>query len=292
MGRQVRVVNRSGVGNGLLPEVAQVVAADVTNADQARRAAQGASVVYHCLNAPYHRWLELFPGLQAGVLDAAQTVGARLVAMENVYMYGQVDGPMTEDLPYNTHTRKGRLRAELSRQLSEAHEAGDVEVAIGRASDFYGPAVESALSDRTFRPLVEGKAAEMVGDPDVPHSYTYIDDVGRGLAILGTHDKSFGEIWHLPVAPAWTTRQIVEKAFELAGKPTKTRIMGGLMMRIGGFFVPEAREMVEMMYEFKAPFILDSRKFQKMFGGAPTPIEDGLQRTVAWYQDLHNAERD
>jgi nucleoside-diphosphate-sugar epimerase len=158
-------------------------------------------------------------------------------------------------------------------------------VAIGRASDFYGPAVESSLGERTFGPLVAGKAAEMVGDPDMPHTYSYIDDVGRGLAILGTQDQALGEIWHLPNAPAWTTRQMVEKAFELAGLPPKMKTMGGLMMRVGGLFIPEAREMVEMMYEFEAPFVVDSSKFQKAFGEGYTPLEEGLRHTVVWYQD-------
>ena len=292
MGKQVRVVSRSGQATGLVPKAAEIVAADVTHEEQAQRAAQGALVVYHCLNAPYHRWLELFPDLQAGVLAAAESTGARLVALENVYMYGLVEGLMTEDLPYTAHTRKGRLRAELSRQLSQAHESGQVEVAIGRASDFYGPAVESALGERTFGPMVEGEAAEMLGDPDTPHSYTYIDDVGRGLAVLGTHDEALGEIWHLPNAPAWTTRQMVEKAFELAGLPPKMKTMGRLMMRIGGLFIPEAREMVEMMYEFEAPFIVDSRKYQKAFGEGYTPIEDGLRDTVAWYRDAYEKAED
>lgn len=284
MGRRVRAVNRSGASNGLLPAEIEVVAADVTDVRQAQRAAQGASVVYHCLNAPYHRWLEMFPGLQAGVLAAAESNGARLVALENVYMYGQVDGPITEEMPYKTHTHKGRLRAELSRQLSQAHEAGRVEVAIGRASDFYGPAVESALGERTFGALVAGKPAEMVGNPDMPHSYTFIDDVGRGLATLGTHPQSFGQIWHLPNAPAQTSREMVEQAFEIAELPIKTLTMGGLMTRIIGLFIPEVREVVEMMYEFNAPFIVDSSKFQNAFGGGYTPIEEGIQKTLAWYQ--------
>jgi len=292
MGKQVRVVNRSGESNRLLPDSVEIVAANVTDIPQAQRAAEGATVVYHCLNAPYHRWLELFPGLQAGVLAAAESAGARLVALENVYMYGQVDRPMTEDMPYNAHTRKGRLRADLSRRLTEAHETGQVEVAIGRASDFYGPAVESALGERTFIPLVAGKPAEMVGNPDMPHSYSYIEDVGRGLATLGTSEGTFGQIWHLPHAPALSTRQIVGKAFEMAGLPVKTRTMGALMMRIGGLFVPEAREVVEMMYEFNAPFIVDSSKFQKSFGSGYTSIEDGLRRTLAWYQELHGAASD
>jgi nucleoside-diphosphate-sugar epimerase len=280
------------VSNGLLPDTAEVVAADVTDTTQAQRAAEGAAVVYHCLNAPYHRWTELFPDLQAGVIAAARSADARLVALENVYMYGIVEGPMTEDLPYKAHTRKGRLRADLSRKLTEAHETGQVEVAIGRASDFYGPAVESALGERTFGPLVAGRPAELVGNPDMPHSYSFIEDVGRGLATLGTTDGTLGQIWHLPNAPAVSSRQMVEKAFAMAGLPVKTRTMGALMMRIGGLFIPEAREVVEMMYEFNQPFIVDSSKFRKAFGAECTSIDDGLRRTLAWYQSAEGEARD
>jgi nucleoside-diphosphate-sugar epimerase len=214
-GKQVRAINRSGRRNALLPEGVDVAAADVTDPASARRAVEEAAVIYNCLNAPYHRWEEMFPPLQNGILQAARDAEAKLVVLENLYMYGLVDGPMTEDLPYKAHTRKGKLRARLSRELSEGHERGDIQVAIGRASDFYGPGVvESALGERTFAPLVSGKPAEALGNPDHPHSYAYIDDVGRGLAALGQRSEAFGEIWHLPHAPAISTREMLKIAFE------------------------------------------------------------------------------
>ena len=92
------------------------------------------------LNPGYQSWAELFPPLQDSVLAAAEATGARLVAMENVYMYGPTGGrPLTEELPYAATTRKGRTRAQMAEDLLEAHRRGRVEVAIGRASDFFGP---------------------------------------------------------------------------------------------------------------------------------------------------------
>ena len=128
-------------------------AADVTDPEAAVDAAKGASVVYQCVNAPYTQWPELFPPLQRGVLAAAERTGALLVALENLYGYGPTGGrPMTEDLPLAATTVKGRTRAVMTAELLAAAEAGRVRLAIGRASDFFGPGVTqgSTLGERVF----------------------------------------------------------------------------------------------------------------------------------------------
>ena len=127
--------------------------ADVTDPQAARDAAKGASVIYQCLNAPYPQWPELFPPLQRGVLGAAEDSGALLVSLENLYGYGPAGGrPMTEDLPLAATTVKGRTRAAMTAELLAAAEAGRVRIAIGRASDFFGPGVTegSTLGERVF----------------------------------------------------------------------------------------------------------------------------------------------
>src|SRR5215208_259395 len=193
-GRQrVRMVNRSGRGS--VPEGVEVVGGDATDGAFAREVSEGASVVYFALNPPYDKWPGLFPGLQAGVLEGAASAGAKLVAMENLYMYGPTDGhPLTENLPYASNTRKGAVRAKMSEKLMEAHTSGRVRVAIGRASDYFGPGVlVSAAGEQVFGRAVRGKSAQVAGDPDQPHTYTYAPDVGRGLVILGEREEAFGE---------------------------------------------------------------------------------------------------
>src|SRR5918998_6059462 len=157
---RVRMVNRSG--RARVPEGVEVVGGDTTHEAFAREVSQGASVVYFALNPPYNKWPELFPPLQAGVLEGAASAGAKLVTMENLYMYGPTDGrPLTEDLPYAPNTRKGRVRATMSQELMEAHTRGKVRVAIGRASDFFGPRVlASAAGEQVFSRAVQGKSAQ------------------------------------------------------------------------------------------------------------------------------------
>jgi nucleoside-diphosphate-sugar epimerase len=182
--KRVRIVNRSGRAS--VPEGVEVVGGDAADPTFTREVSEGASVVYFALNPPYDKWPELFPGLQAGVLEGAASAGAKLIAVENLYMYGPTDGRLlTEDLPYAPNTRKGTVRARMSQELMEAHTGGRVQVAIGRASDFFGPRVlTSAAGEQVFGRVVEGKSAQVAGDPNQPHTYTYVPDVGRGLVIL------------------------------------------------------------------------------------------------------------
>jgi nucleoside-diphosphate-sugar epimerase len=284
-GERVRIVNRSGRAS--VPEGVEVVGGDAADPTFTREASQGASVVYFALNPPYNKWPELFPPLQAGVLEGAAAAGARLIAMENLYIYGPTDGrPLTEDLPYAANTRKGRVRARMSQELMEAHKSAKVQVAIGRASDFFGPRVlASAAGEQVFGRAVEGKSAQVAGDPDQPHTYTYTPDIGKGLVILGEREEALGRAWHLPSPETLTTRQFVEMIFEEAGKPARIQAAPKIVLRVFGLFNPIIRETIEMRYEFDEPFVLDTSDFTRTFGDHATPLKEAIGDTVRWYRD-------
>jgi nucleoside-diphosphate-sugar epimerase len=282
-GKQVRVVNRSG--SAAAPAGVEVVRGDAADPASVRAAMAGAAVVYQCAQPPYHRWPELFPALQAGIVAGAAAQGAKLVVAENLYMYGLADRPMTEDLPNAATTRKGRTRAAMSEALLAAHRRGELRVAIGRGSDFFGPGVvESLLGERVFGPAAAGKAAQAIGNPDLPHTYTFIDDFGRALATLGQHDRALGQIWHVPNPETLTTRQVITMIYEELGLPPKISTVSRTMLRLAGLFVPGARETVEMLYEFEHPFVVDSGKYVQAFGDHATPMRDAIRQTVAWYR--------
>jgi nucleoside-diphosphate-sugar epimerase len=285
-GKTVKMINRSGKRPAGMPESALVVAGDVFDAALATDLAKGATHVYQCTNPAYDKWVEQFPTLQANTLEAAAATGAKYIVMDNVYAYGDTNGqPIREDLPYNAHTKKGTLRAKMAQDVMAAHQAGKVSATIARASDFYGPGVlDSSGGDRMFGFAVEGKAASAVGNLDAKHSYTYIDDVGKALMILGERDEAPGKAWHVPNADALTTRQFINLIFEELDQPAKMSAMGKMMMRLGGLFIPAARETVEMMYEFEKDFIVDGSLFTKTFGLQVTPYRDGVKATVAWYK--------
>jgi nucleoside-diphosphate-sugar epimerase len=283
-GQRVRLVNRSGRANA--PEGVELAAGDATDPATTRDLCRGAAVVYNCTNPPYTKWPDLFPPLQAGVLAGAASAGARLVVMENVYMYGPTGGrPLTEDLPYAATTRKGRVRAKMAEELLAAHQAGRVQIAIGRASDYFGPrGLLAAMGERVFYPALAGKAAQAMGNLDLPHTQSYLPDIGQGLAILGEREEALGQAWHLPSPETVTTRQFIELVFEETGQPPKVQVLPKFMLKILSLFSPMMRELDEMLYEFEEPFILDHSKFEQAFGNHATPLHEAIRTTIAWYR--------
>ncbi|MEI7769432.1 MAG: NAD-dependent epimerase/dehydratase family protein [Chloroflexales bacterium] len=282
-GHAVRMINRSGKADA--PTGAAVIPADAYNPASVRSVTQGATAVYQCAQPGYAEWGAKFPPMQAAIIAGVAAVGAKLIVAENLYMYGQVDGPIHADLPYAAHTRKGRVRAQMAEQVAEAHCSGKLRTTAGRGSDFYGPGVRgSALGERVFLPALAGKAAQATGRLDMPHSYTYIGDFGETLAILGEREEALGRHWHVPNAAPITQRELIGMIYHELGLAPKMSGVGRVMMAAAGLFIPEARETVEMMYEFERPFVVDSSACEAAFGQRPTPLAEGIRRTVAWYR--------
>ena len=280
----VRAVNRTGQRPELLPADVELIVADASDAAQLTVAAQGAAVVYQALNPAYHQWHQHFPGLQAAALAAATATGARYVSIENLYMY-DASKPITEDSPIAPRSRKGALRARMAAEVMAAHRRGEIRATALRSSDYYGPGVlGSALGEIVFGNLVSGKKAQVGGSAVQPHSWAYIEDVGRAAALLGTRDEALGQAWIAPHAPACTQGEMVEKAGRVLGIVPRVTVVSPFMMRLAGLFIPAARESVEMMYEFTEPFVVDSSRMQRAFALEPTALDMAVERTANWYR--------
>jgi len=284
-GESVRLVSRT-------PDREQIdgvepIAADATRVDELAVAVQGATTVYHCANAPYHRWAQELPPLWHGILEATRRAGARLVVGTNLYALGRpADRQLDASSAFAPCSRKGSIRADLEREALAAHDGGDVPVALVRASDFYGPGVrDSVIGERFIGAAVSGKPASMYGEPDVLHSYAYLPDFGATMAAIGVTGESgdFGRSWIVPHDAPVTTRELEAKLARLVDG-ARVSFMGKVMLRFGALFVPAAREMIEMLYEFEEDFVVDSSETESRFGLEATPIDTGLARTVAWFR--------
>jgi nucleoside-diphosphate-sugar epimerase len=284
-GHRVTIVNRSGQGE--VPAGATLAGADLYDPQQVQALATGAAAVYQCAQPAYHEWITKFEPLQTAIIEGvAAAAGAKLIVAENLYMYGAVAGPIHEDLPYTAHTRKGRVRARMAEQVAEAHRSGKLRTAAARGSDFFGPGVlGSSLGERVFPPALQGKPAQFLGRLDQPHSYTFIEDFGETLAILGERDEALGRHWHVPNPPAMTQAELAQLIAAELGRPLKTTTIGRVTLTLAGMFMPGARETVEMLYEFEQPFVVDGSRFSDAFGLTPTPLVEALHRTLAWYRD-------
>jgi nucleoside-diphosphate-sugar epimerase len=244
----------------------------------------GAAVVYHTASAPYHRWPELLPPLMRGVLDGAAAAGARVVYADNLYAYGPIDEPLTENLPARATGPNGRVRTTLAETLLNAHTAGTVQTTIGRASDYYGPfGRQSTAGERLFEPALVGKPAQLLGNPDLPHTFTYLPDFARGLVTLGTHDAALGEVWHLPSAETLSTREFAGLVFETAGQPLRLRVLPSALLAVAALFSPNLRAVKEQQYQREGPWIVDHSKFARAFGAEVTPHREAMAATLDWY---------
>lgn len=288
-GKRVRVVRRS---TGSVAPGLELVSGDITDQAFAVRATEGAAVVYDCMNPPYHRWADQLLPMARGALAGARSAGAKLVALDCLYMYGRPTGPMNEAHAHTPCSKKGALRVALSDLRRGAHARGEVALAIARASDFFGPDLpNSAFSDRFYTRALAGRAVECMGDPDMPHSYTYVPDVVRTLARLGAEDAAFGEVWHVPSLPVLTTRVLNARYGQALGLDVRTARVPKLMLRAIGLFSPFMREVHEMVYQWEVPFVIDDSKVRRVFGLAPTPLAQALSETAAWARTRYGIAR-
>ncbi|MET0391319.1 MAG: NAD-dependent epimerase/dehydratase family protein [Polyangiales bacterium] len=287
-GHAVRVVQRTR-RNESRSNVTRL-AGDVHDAAFRAEAARGASVVYDCMNPQYHQWQELLLPLGAASLDVAKLARAKLVALDCLYMYGIPSGPIREDSPRNPCSKKGELRVRLEALRMAAAKSGEVQLAIGRASDFFGPGLPNSLfAPRFWQRLEAGKALECPGDPDMPHSYNYADDVAQGLATLGSDPRALGQIWHLPASSASSTRELFEHIGRAYGKPAKVRPIPQWLVQTAGLVVPMMREVAEMTYQWQHPYVLDDSRFRSTFGVEATPISQAVFSTVAAVRGIQRA---
>ncbi len=281
-GKRVRVVSRSAHPAAGAIESVQ---ADATRSDDLVVALAGATVVYQCAQPAYTRWAQEFLALQTAILDATAHAGADLVIADNLYMYGDPGGAViTEASPETPVSKKGSVRKAMADAALAAHHEGQLRVAISRPSDYFGPAHDQS-SKAIFTAALRGKPMQFLGNLDAAHSLSYYPDAARAMATLGTTGNGWGSVWIPPVQPAVTQREFATRVWRLAGNDTAPRVtaLGRRVIALAGLFVPAARELPEMAYEFERPFVVDSSRFERAFGAAPTPMDQAIQATLDHY---------
>jgi nucleoside-diphosphate-sugar epimerase len=260
---------------------AEVVAADIADPQQAIKAVAGSSVVHLLIGLKYDLkvWQELWPRIMTNTIEASKRANAKLLFFDNVYMYGKVDGPMTERTPYAPISKKGAIRAQLATTLMDEVKRGRLTAMIARAADIYGPsdAQHGLPNVLVFDAFAKGSKASWLINDSVPHSLTFTPDAARGVAMLTERDFAWNQVWHLPTAsPAPTGKEFIAMAAPAFGVKPKHKILNRGMLKVGGWFDPLVRELYEMLYQNDSPYIFDSSKFAREFGFAGTPYAEGI----------------
>lgn len=263
---------------------AESVAADLADREQTIRAVAGSKVVHLLAGLRYnlHDWQELWPRIMANAIEACKRSQARLLFFDNVYMYGRVEGPMTEDTPYNPSSKKGEIRARIATTLMDEAKAGRLTAMIARSADFYGPHTPNGiLNILVFDALAKKKRPSWLMNADLPHSLTFTPDAARSVAMLADSETAWNQVWHVPTAPdPITARQLIAMAAAEFGAPVKLQVLNRPMLWMAGLFNPVVGELREMLYQYEFPYRFDSTKFARAFGFTGTPYAEGI-RTVA-----------
>ena len=281
----IRLVGRNPK---LVPGATEAVAADLSNPDDTLKAVSGSRVAFLVAGLKYDLkiWREQWPRIMRNAIEACKRFNTRLVFFDNVYMYGKVDGAMTEETPFRPCSKKGEIRAQIATALLDEIKAGNLTALIARAADFYGPGVRTSVPNvLLFDKLVKGEKAMWLVNDSVKHSFTFTPDAARSLVLLSNREDAWNQTWHVPTAPDPPTgRKFVELVANEFGTQPKHRVLNRLMVWVAGLFDSNIRELYEMLYQYEFDYVFDSTKFMKAFQFQPAPYPEGTHRTAQAYR--------
>ncbi len=262
---------------------AQLVSADLLDAKETQKAIEGSRIVYITVGLPYSAkvWQEQWPKLMQNVIEASAKHHAKIVFLDNVYVYGKVDSWMREDTPFNPCSKKGEARAKTTQLLLDAIKSGNVEALIARSADFFGPkAYKSFAYPMIFERYQKGKSALWLIDKDKPHSMSYTKDIAKALALLGNTPDAYSQTWHLPTdSGAPTGEEFIKELAAASNIAPKMRVLKAWMLTLAGFFNPVIEETKELIYQYDSPYLFSSEKFESRFF-APTPYKKAILETL------------
>jgi len=254
--------------------------ADLLNYSEVLEAAKGSTVIYLCAGLVYDKdiWKAQWPVIMQNAINVAKETNARLIFFDNVYAYGLVDGPMTENTLYNPCSVKGEVRAQIATKLMDEAKAGNIKVSIARAPDFYGMETSNSFFDMmVLSNFVKKTKAQWLGNPEKLHNFGYVPDMGKGIYLLGQNPDSDNQVWHMPTAPARTGKQFIELAAVIYKVEPKYFAVNKFFLWSYGLFNKNVMGTVEMYYQYNHDYIFDSSKFEKAFNVKPTSYEEGMK---------------
>jgi nucleoside-diphosphate-sugar epimerase len=227
-------------------------------------------------------WSELWPRIMNNVIEACKRSKAKLIFFDNVYMYGKVNGPMTEETPFNPCSKKGEIRARIATALLDEIKAGTLNAMIVRSADFYGPCAKTGVANKlVFDKFAKGATASWLVNDSVPHSFTYTPDAAKSLVLLADSESAWNQTWHVPTASNPPTgKELVQMVADAFGVKPKYRVLSRPVIRIAGLFDSTIRESFEMLYQSDSAYLFDSTKFSKAFSFEPTSYAEGIKRTA------------
>ena len=261
----------------------ELVKTDLTNPEQTDKAVENADVAYLTLGMQYKTavWQRDWPIVMTNAINACKKNNTKLVFFDNLYLYGKVNGWMTEKTPINPSSKKGDVRAKIAEQLINEYKSGNINALIARAADFNGPTQNTFLYSLVYDKVRKGKKAQWFLNAKVKHSLTDTSDAAKATALLGNTPDAFNRTWHLPTDKnALTGQEFIHTVEEIYGKKKGYSVLSRSALSLVGLFVPLIKEINEMLYQYESDYLFDSSDFENHFFNA-TPIRKSIENTIA-----------
>ncbi|MEW4370791.1 SDR family NAD(P)-dependent oxidoreductase [Paenibacillus kandeliae] len=270
------------------PALLYCYAGDAFQTEEVQKAAEGVEVIFQCASVPYHEMNDRQLPLGQSVLQAAETLGIKLVVVDGIYPYSirSSDEPITEDYPKHPPTVKGRTKLALEQLIFDARWQS-LQAMIVRLPDYYGPSANQAsYIFSTLQSIADGKIGMFIGNTTIAREYVYLPDAAHMIVELACREQAYGQNWHIPSAGPIHGKALIALAREAAHKGSKPVIpLGKWSLQLLGTFVPVMKEIVEMLYLTEKPLLLSGRKYEQHIGDIPrTSYEEGIAITIQHLQ--------
>jgi nucleoside-diphosphate-sugar epimerase len=289
---KILMVNRTGKLNTSIPNNVQLTAADATSKTAMKAIAGRSDVIFICTDMPYDKWADFYPATANALAYALSETNVKLVFADNLYSYGNVAGKeMNEQMPHTAKTKKGKIRASVINTLLYSGNAFNSRVAFVKAADFIGPRIYKGIFGTDFlHSVYNGKRVRLFGNIDLPHTFTYIKDLAAAMINVGTANDTFGQIWHVPNAPALSLDKWVHLFEVITGKRIKKSVTPKFLIRLTGPFNSFVKELYEMAYQFEYPYLVNHDKYVSRFGNHYTYPSEIVTETVEWYKSIQKTD--
>ncbi|NBC83022.1 MAG: NAD-dependent epimerase/dehydratase family protein [Bacteroidetes bacterium] len=264
---QIRLVSRNPI---MVNDNDELFKADVKNKEEVMKAVEGSEVVYLTVGLKYDSkvWQKHWPVIMRNVIDACKVHQAKLVFFDNVYMYDPAYmGNITEDVPVNPVSKKGKVRAGIAQMLLNEVKDGNLKALIARCADFYGPNSNTSIPVIiVYKNLKKRKSANWIANANKIHTMTFTKDAGRATALLGNTEDAYNQVWHLPTDTSELTgKQWVDLFARQMDVQPRLSVLSKGMLRLLGWFSPIMKEIHEMAYQNDRDYFFNSSKFMNRF---------------------------
>ena len=269
------------------PEHLTIAVGDAFRTEDIVSAAEDAEVLFHAANVPYHEMASKLIPLGESVMEAAERLGLKVVAIDGIYPYGRSRmARATEEHPKQPHTKKGKTRLAFEKMLFDGRWKR-AKVLIARLPDYYGPtANEASYLGSTLEAIAAGKMAFFIGTMRVPREFVYLPDAAFMIVEAAGRDDAYGQNWHIPGAGLISGKDIVRIARKASGSSKPVIPLGKIGLSLLGMGVPVMKEVVEMLYLTVEPVVLSGDKYKRLIGPIrSTPFEQGITDTIRALQE-------